>query len=259
MENESSSVIEVCDLTMGFGQLILLEHASFTVQRGEICAILGGSGCGKSTLLKHLIGLHRPMAGRILIQGAPMDPTDEQGYRKLLQSFGVMYQGGALLGSMTLAQNVALPIEAYTDLPKESVRDLACMKLAQVGLQGFEDHLPMEISGGMKKRAAIARAMALDPAMLFLDEPSAGLDPVTSAELDELILEINKTLGTTVILVSHELPSIFAIAHRTIMLDKTSRSIIADGDPRILRDHSHNPLVQQFFNRQPPKRKRVVN
>jgi phospholipid/cholesterol/gamma-HCH transport system ATP-binding protein len=180
-----------------------------------------------------------------------MNPDDQTTYRHLLQSFGVMYQGGALLGSMTLAENVALPIEEYTNLPKQSVRDLACIKLGQVGLRGFEDHLPMEISGGMKKRAAIARAMALDPAILFLDEPSAGLDPITSAELDDLILKINDSLGTTMIIVSHELPSVYAIAHKTIMLDRETASIIARGDPRFLRDHSDNPFVNHFFNRKP--------
>ena len=251
MPDPNAPAIEVRNLTMGFAPLILLENADFTVRQKEIFVILGGSGCGKSTLLRHIIGLHRPLAGEILIQGDRMDPQDENAYRTILQSFGVMYQGGALLGSMTLAENVSLPIEEYTDLPKQAVRDLACIKLDQVGLRGFEDHLPMEVSGGMNKRAAIARAMALDPAILFLDEPSAGLDPITSAELDDLIMEINHSQGTTVVIVSHELPSIFAIAHRTIMLDKITRSIIADGDPRFLRDHSDNPFVKHFFNRTP--------
>jgi phospholipid/cholesterol/gamma-HCH transport system ATP-binding protein len=251
MTDPTSPAIDVRNLTMGFGSTILLENVSFTVGQREIFVILGGSGCGKSTLLKHLIGLYRPQGGEILIHGEPMNPDDQTTYRHLLQSFGVMYQGGALLGSMTLAENVALPIEEYTNLPKQSVRDLACIKLGQVGLRGFEDHLPMEISGGMKKRAAIARAMALDPAILFLDEPSAGLDPITSAELDDLILKINDSLGTTMIIVSHELPSVYAIAHKTIMLDRETASIIARGDPRFLRDHSDNPFVNHFFNRKP--------
>ncbi len=249
MTHATTPAIEVRNLKMGFDKLILLENAHFTVNHKEIFVILGGSGCGKSTLLKHLIGLHMPLAGDILINGTPMNPQDQTGYQRILQSFGVMYQGGALFGSMTLADNVALPIQEYTDLPREAVRDLACLKLRQVGLAGFEDHLPQEISGGMKKRAAIARAMALNPAILFLDEPSAGLDPITSAELDNLILEINAALGTTVVIVSHELPSIFAIAHRTIVLDKETRSIIADGNPCFLRDHSEHPFVKNFFNR----------
>ncbi|WP_462325690.1 ABC transporter ATP-binding protein [Desulfoplanes sp.] len=251
MHTTETPAIEVRNLTMGFGRLILLKTASFVVNRGEIFVILGGSGCGKSTLLKHIIGLYTPMQGEILIQGTPMDPANQEAYQRILQTFGVAYQGGALLGSMTLAENVSLPISEYTDLPGDAVYDLARLKLRQVGLQGFEDHLPMEISGGMNKRAAIARAMALDPDILFLDEPSAGLDPITSAELDDLILEINDSLGTTVVIVSHELPSIFAIAHRTIMLDKTTASIIAEGDPRFLRDHSDNPFVEHFFNRKP--------
>ncbi len=242
-------VIDVRNLTMGFGELILLKDADFIVHPGEIFVILGGSGCGKSTLLKHLLGLYRPLQGQILIHGISVDPDHQHDYQDLLQTIGVMYQGGALFGSMTLAENVALPMEAYTRLPADAVRDLALMKLEQVGLAGFGDHLPMEVSGGMKKRAAIARALALNPGILFLDEPSAGLDPITSAELDELILEINRSQGTTVVIVSHELPSIFTLAHRVIMLDKESRSIIADGDPRLLRDHSEHAFVRRFFNR----------
>jgi len=249
MDTSLHPAIEIRNLTMGFDDLILLKNADFVVNQGEIFVILGGSGCGKSTLLKHIIGLYTPMQGSILIHGRPLNPDEPSAYQEILQTFGVMYQGGALFGSMTLAENVSLAVEEYTDLPANAIRDLAEIKLRQVGLAGFEDHLPMEVSGGMKKRAAIARALALNPKILFLDEPSAGLDPITSAELDELILEINASLGTTVVIVSHELPSIFSIAHRVIMLDKESQSIIAEGDPAFLRDHSTHDVVRRFFNR----------
>jgi phospholipid/cholesterol/gamma-HCH transport system ATP-binding protein len=250
MDTPLLPAIEVRNLTMGFADLILLQHADFEVKQGEIFVILGGSGCGKSTLLKHILGLYSPMQGSILIHGTPLNPDDPSAYQAILKTFGVMYQGGALFGSMTLAENVALAVEEYTDLPDAAIRDLVEIKLRQVGLAGFEDHLPMEVSGGMKKRAAIARALVLNPKILFLDEPSAGLDPITSADLDELIREINASLGTTVVIVSHELPSIFSIAHRVIMLDKESRSIIAEGDPKFLRDHSPHAMVRRFFNRQ---------
>ncbi len=238
-------------LTMGFGERTIMENLDFDIHTGEIFIILGGSGCGKSTLLKHLVGLYRPMAGQVTVAGLPMDPEDAAGYRRILDRIGVMYQGGALFSSMTLAENVALPIAEYTALPPRAIADLVRLKLRQVGLEGFEHHLPEELSGGMKKRAAIARALALNPEILFLDEPSAGLDPISSADLDSLILRLNRTLGTTFVVVTHELSSIFTIAGRIIMLDKASKSIIADGDPRHLRDHSPHPFVRQFFNRQP--------
>ena len=210
--------------------------------------ILGGSGCGKSTLLKHLIGLIRPVAGRVLIDGEDICEREETKFRRILRKFGVLYQSAALFGSMTLAENVALPIHEYTDLPKDAVDTLVRMKLKLVGLDGYENHLPSEISGGMKKRAGLARAMALNPKILFFDEPSAGLDPITSAELDDLILRINRSLGTTMVIVTHELQSIFTVSDRIIMLDKRTRGIIAEGDPRYLRDHSRNVFVRQFFN-----------
>ncbi len=239
------------DLVAGYAGNVILDRVSFEVAPGEVFAVLGGSGCGKSTLLKHLIGLQPPLAGRVEIDGRELRGDAGSSYRAILRDIGVLYQSGALFGSLTLAENVALPIRAYTDLPAEAVRTLVRLKLKLVQLEGYENHLPSEISGGMKKRAGLARAMALNPKILFFDEPSAGLDPTTSAELDQLILHINRSLGTTMVIVTHELASIFAVAHRAIVLDKNSRGIIAEGDPRHLRDHSRNPTVQRFFNRKP--------
>ncbi len=244
------AVIRVRNLTAGYGEdAVILRDISFDVYEGEIFVILGGSGCGKSTLLKHLIGLIRPMAGDVVIDGEDISRCDEDTFRATLRKIGILYQSGALFGSMTLAENVALPIEEFTDLPASAVASLVKMKLGLVHLDGYETHLPSEISGGMKKRAGLARAMALNPKILFFDEPSAGLDPVTSAELDNLIIHVNKSLGTTMVIVTHELQSIFAVAHRVIMLDKKVKGIIAEGDPAFLRDHSQNRFVRQFFNR----------
>jgi len=242
------SIITVSGLRMGFGSTVLLKDTSFSVAQGEIFIILGGSGCGKSTLLRHLLGLYIPQAGTITIGSTLLDPADGAGYNSILHRIGVMYQGGALFGSMTLAENIALPIRAYTSLPNSAIDDLVRIKLGLVGLDGFQNHLPEEISGGMKKRAAIARAMALNPDILFLDEPSAGLDPITAAELDQLILGLNASLGTTMVIVTHELDSINTIAHRVIMLDKTEQGIIADGPPQEMTTHPH-PFVRNFFTR----------
>lgn len=243
--------IRVRGLAAGYGGRPILEDLSFDVHRGEIFFILGGSGCGKSTVLKHLIGLVPPVAGEIRVGGVDVATADQGRLRELQRRIGVLFQSGALFGSLTLRQNVALPLEEYTMLPPDMVDLVVRAKLAMVKLSGFEDYLPSEISGGMKKRAGLARAMALDPDILFFDEPSAGLDPVTSAELDELILEINRHLGTTVVVVSHELASVFAIAHRVILLDREARTVIAEGDPGELRDRSPDPRVQSFFRRLP--------
>lgn len=244
-------IIQVRDLTARYGDDTILEGVSFDVYEGEIFVILGGSGCGKSTLLKHLIGLMRPSSGQICIDGEDLSLADSHAYQRLLRKIGILYQSGALFGSMTLAENVALPITEYTDVPPDLVSALVRMKLNLVQLAGYEDYLPSEISGGMKKRAGLARAMALNPKILFFDEPSAGLDPVTSAGLDNLILHLNKSLGTTMVIVTHELQSILAVAQRVIMLDKGAKGIIAEGDPRHLRETSRNPLVWRFFNRLP--------
>lgn len=241
-------IITVSNLRMGFGSTLLLEDTSFSVTEGEIFIILGGSGCGKSTLLKHLLGLYTPQGGTIQVGSTRLDPSDTAGYNSILRRIGVMYQGGALFGSMTLAENIALPIKAYTTLPDQAVDDLVRIKLGLVGLDGFQHHLPEEISGGMRKRAAIARAMALNPDILFLDEPSAGLDPITAAELDQLILGLNRAIGTTMVIVTHELASINTIAHRVIMLDKTEQGIIAQGPPQEMVTHPH-PFVRNFFTR----------
>ena len=243
------AIIEVNDLEAGYGDAVIFRNVSFDVYEGEIFVILGGSGCGKSTLLKTIIGLLRPRAGRIMVDGDEVSVDNERALKKVLRKIGVLYQSAALFGSMTVAQNVALPIEEYTSLKKDAVDMLVKMKLGLVNLEGYENFLPSELSGGMKKRAGLARAMALNPRILFFDEPSAGLDPVTSAELDNLLLHLNRTLGTTMVIVTHELDSIFTVASRIIMLDKKAKGMIAEGDPRYLRDHSQNAFVQQFFNR----------
>jgi len=246
---ERRPIIEVKNLTAGYGGDTILERVSFTVYEGEVFVILGGSGCGKSTLLKHLVGLIEPLGGQVIIYGINLYSCSAPLFQQALRKFGVLFQSGALLGSMTLEENVALPVREYTGLSAQAAAALASMKLGLVNLGGYEQYLPSEISGGMKKRAGLARAMALNPKILFFDEPSAGLDPVMSAELDNLIVYLNNMMGTTMVIVTHELQSIFAVAQRVIMLDKRAKGIIAEGDPAYLRDHSQNSFVKQFFNR----------
>lgn len=238
-------IIQVRDLTIGWDDVVIQKDLSFDVHRGEVLAVLGGSGSGKSTLLRFMIGLEPPLKGNVRFARHGEIDLDRG-----LPPFGVMFQAGALFGSLTVAENVALPLEEHTDLPADAIAAIAKAKLRLVGLDAAGDKFPNELSGGMKKRAAIARALALEPEIVFLDEPSAGLDPVTSAELDELIKALNEALGLTVVLVSHELESIFSVAHRVIMLDKKTKSIIADGDPRELRK-SGDERVSDFFNRKP--------
>jgi phospholipid/cholesterol/gamma-HCH transport system ATP-binding protein len=250
---EKEPVIVVENLTARFGSNTVFESVSFQVYPGEIFVILGGSGCGKSTLLKHLIGLYETSSGKVVVNGVDIRTADERQLKQVRRQLGVSFQSSALFGSMTLAENVALPLQEYTDLPPEVVELIVKMKLGMVNLAGYDNHLPSEISGGMKKRAGLARAMALDPMVLFFDEPSAGLDPITSAELDSLIKSINAGMGTTMVVVTHELQSIFNIAHRIIMLDKDAKGIIAEGDPNWLKDHATDPRVVNFFNRKAPE------
>jgi phospholipid/cholesterol/gamma-HCH transport system ATP-binding protein len=240
--------IEVRNLTMAFGDYVVQRDLSFSIRRGEIFVIMGGSGCGKSTLLRHMVGLQAPAAGSVTFDGvdfwcAPFE-TQEQIKRRM----GVMFQFGALWSSLTLAENVGLPLGEYTDLPPPLIRELVSLKLALVGLAGFEDFTPSELSGGMKKRAGLARAMALDPELLFFDEPSGGLDPLTSKRLDDLILELRASLGTTIVVVTHELPSIFAIADNALMLDSEAKTAIAAGDPKALVSGGP-PKVREFLTR----------
>lgn len=242
-------IIEIQNLTIGYGEVTILENISFEILPGEIFIILGGSGCGKSTLMNHMIGLYEPQKGSIIIHGKNLVTADRRERENILESFGVSFQGGALLGSMTLLDNVMLPLAEHTHLPEKAVRWIARQKLQLVGLEGYDLHMPSELSGGMQKRAALARAIALDPDILFLDEPSAGLDPVTAAHLDELILQLSRLLGVTFVIVTHELQSIFSLAGRAIMLDRDSKGIIADGNPNDMKNDRSNPAVWRFFNR----------
>jgi phospholipid/cholesterol/gamma-HCH transport system ATP-binding protein len=242
-------VIQVKNLVAKYGDDLILDNISFDVAEGEIVVILGTSGSGKSTLLKHLIGLRQPHSGTIRIKGMDIASTDPDSQHNVFRDIGVLFQGSALFGSMTLAENVALPILEYAGLSKDAVTRLVQMKLCQFDLLEYQEYMPSEISGGMKKRAGLARALALNPKILFLDEPTAGLDPVRSAEIDELVLNINAMANTTMVIVTHELDSIFNIANRVIMIDNEKKGIIAEGDPHYLRDHSPDPVVRQFFNR----------
>jgi len=241
--------IRVENLECGYHGEVLLRNVTFEVRRGEIFFVIGGSGCGKSTLLRHLVGLLSPTKGSVSYFGRDFHSRDLAGRRDVLKTFGVLYQSGALWSSLTLRENVALPLELYTALTRHEIEEVATLKLAQVGLAKFADYYPAEISGGMRKRAGLARALALDPSIVFFDEPSAGLDPITSRKLDELILRIREMFGTTIVIVSHELASIFDLADRVIMLDREAGGIIASGAPRELVATSTDPRVQEFLRR----------
>ena len=244
-----SSHIRVEDLTMAYGSFVVMRDLNFEIDRGEIAIIMGGSGCGKSTLLKHMIGLLEPAKGEIAYNGASFTTADPADRDAMLRKFGVLYQAGALWSSMTLCENVALPLQMYSDLSEREIGRVASLKLALVGLSGFEDYYPSDISGGMRKRAALARAIALDPEVLFFDEPSAGLDPVSSRRLDDLILELRDSLGSTVVVVTHELPSIFAIGDKALYLDTETRTMSAVGHPEVLLDDPPNERVRRFLTR----------
>jgi phospholipid/cholesterol/gamma-HCH transport system ATP-binding protein len=247
--HRTDAVITVQGLEMAYGSFVLMRDLNFTVNRGEIFIIMGGSGCGKSTLLKHLVGLKAPSKGRILYDGVSFWEAEPAVQERLKRRFGILYQSGALWSSMTLAENVALPLEQYTTLGKDGIREIVSLKLALVGLGGFEEFYPSEISGGMRKRAGLARAMALDPDILFFDEPSAGLDPISARLLDDLIIELRQSLGATVVVVTHELASIFAIANNSVFLNAEAKTMTASGDPNVLLAESADPTVIDFLTR----------
>ncbi|NIN34767.1 MAG: ATP-binding cassette domain-containing protein [Gammaproteobacteria bacterium] len=244
---EAHIVVE--DLTMAYGDFVIQRDLDFTVNHGDVFIIMGGSGCGKSTLLKIMIGLKSPAKGEVYFDGKPFWSSSIKEQEAMKRKFGTLFQSGALWSSMTLSENIGLALTQYTSLSDAEIREVAAYKLMLVGLAGFEDYYPNEISGGMKKRAGLARAMALDPEILFFDEPSAGLDPISAKLLDDLILELRDSLGTTVVVVTHELASIFAIANNSVFLDTDARTQLATGDPKELRDHNSNPVVRNFLHR----------
>ena len=246
---ETAPRITVSDLTIAYGSYVVQRDLDFTVRRSEIFVIMGGSGCGKSTLLRHMIGLMEPVRGDVLYDGRSFWKAEPEERERMMRRFGVLYQSGALWSSMTLAENIALPLREFTDLTPAQIREVAALKLALVGLKGFEEFFPSEISGGMQKRAGLARAMALDPDILFFDEPSAGLDPVSSKLLDDLILELRDSLGATIVVVSHELASIFAIGDNAVFLDGDTKTMIAQGNPKTLLAESTDPKVRAFLTR----------
>ena len=246
---EPEAHIVVRDMTMAYGSFVLIKDLNFTIRRGDIFVIMGGSGCGKSTLMRQMIGLKQPARGQVLYSGVSFWDADPAGREQLMRRFGVLYQQGALWSSMTLLENVALPLSEYTNLSLAEIRGVASLKLALVGLAGFEDYYPSAISGGMRKRAGLARAMAMDPEVLFFDEPSAGLDPISSRRLDDLILELRDSLGATIVMVTHELPSIFRVANNSVFLDPETKSQLATGDPHELLAHPPDAKVEEFLTR----------
>jgi len=248
-DNGRETVIDVRNLEMSYGSFVLMRELNFQIRKGDIFIIMGGSGCGKSTLMKQMVGLKRPAAGQVLYGDVSFWDVEPWKQEELKRRFGILFQSGALWSSMTLAENVALPLEQYTDLPPSRIRELVSFKLALVGLGGFEDFYPAELSGGMKKRAGLARAMALDPDFLFFDEPSAGLDPISARLLDDLIIELSESLGTTVIVVTHDLASIFAIGTNSIFLDPEEKTMTAAGDPKRILEESQDPKVVSFLTR----------
>ncbi len=241
--------IRVNDLTMAYGSFVVQRDLTFTINRGDIFIIMGGSGCGKSSLLRNMVGLVKPATGEVFYEDVSFWASDSEVRDELMKNIGILYQSGALWSSMTLAENIALPLQTYTNLSASQIREIIAFKLALVGLSGFEGYYPSEISGGMRKRAGLARAMAMDPEILFFDEPSAGLDPVSAHLLDELILELRESLGATVIIVTHELASIFAIGNNSVFLDPETKTMRAVGDPNRLLAESTDPVIQKFLTR----------
>jgi len=234
---------------MAYGDFLIQRDLTFTVNKGDIFIIMGGSGCGKSTLLRHLIGLHSPAKGKVIYGGVSFWDADTEERERIMMSFGILYQSGALWSSLTLGENVALPLQQYTDLNTDQINEVISLKLSLVGLSGFEEYYPSELSGGMKKRAGLARAMALDPEILFLDEPSSGLDPISAYQIDKLILELRESLGATVVIVTHELASIFAVGNNSVLLDSEAKTMIASGDPRTLLAREKDPRIINFLTR----------
>jgi phospholipid/cholesterol/gamma-HCH transport system ATP-binding protein len=246
---EAKAHIVVQDLTMAYGSFVVQRDLTFTINHGDVFIIMGDSGCGKSTLLRHMVGLKSPAAGKVLYSGVSFWDSEPSVRDQLMRQVGILYQSGALWSSMTLAENVALPLQEYTDLKAPQIREVVSLKMALVGLAGFEDYYPSEISGGMRKRAGLARAMAMDPKILFFDEPSAGLDPISARLLDDLILELRESLGTTVVVVTHELASIFAIGNNSVFLDAERKTMVAAGDPKRMLQECQDPKVHRFLTR----------